>query len=323
MRTIVAAIGVLGLVAVATCSLIGWPLATYRGGDFFAFWAGSRSVIEGQDPYDLAWWTAIHAREGSAELTFLWPPSGPRWPSVYPLWTDLMFAPFAIVPIAVGAAAWLVSQTLAVRAVVVVLWRLVEGRAKGGLVLVLAIVVGSYPFTLLIVGGNMTGWLFAIYWGAVAFALAGRPTRAGALLGLLLLKPQAFLVAGPVALATISKARPRAVLASLGVAALLFGSALVVRPTWISEWLASVAVARTVPLSNATLWTLDRAIGAGPFSGPVAVVALLPGGPPAAWRCCLPQSWSSMSCPGSSTRSPSSGAGKSSMRSCQCSRSAS
>ena len=129
---IMAGLVILGLVAVTVGSLLGWPLATYRDGDFFAFWAGSRSVIEGQDPYDLAWWTAIHAREGSAELTFLWPPSGPRWPSVYPLWTDLTFVPFAIVPIAVGAAAWLVTQTLAVLAVVVVLWRLVDGRAISG-----------------------------------------------------------------------------------------------------------------------------------------------------------------------------------------------
>ena len=360
---IVAGVVILGLATVALLSLVGWPLATYRDGDFFAFWAGSRSIIEGQDPYDLAWWTVIHAREGSSELSFLWPPSGARWPSVYPLWTDLVLAPFAAVPIAVGAAAWLVTQTLAVLAVVIVLWRRIPGRAKGSLPLVLAILVGSYPFTLLIVGGNMTGLLFAIYWSAVALALAGRQSRAGALLGLLLLKPQAFLVAGPVALATIWKARPRAALASLGVAAVLFVSALVVRPTWIPEWLSAVAIARTVPLSNATLWTLDRAIGGAPFTGPLAVVALLVGSawwsatrrpswlwlicastavsiavapygwsydellliplalpiiatasgwrPGHDWRCCLRPRRSSMSSRGSSTRSRSSGVGKS------------
>ena len=274
MRVTIALAAVAWLVAVAGCAVTGWPLAIYRDGDFFAFWAGSRSLFEGRDPYDLAWWTAIHAREGSAELTFLWPLSGPQWPSVYPLWTDLVFLPVAIVPIGFGAAVWLVSQVMAVLAVVVVLWRLILGHARTSLLLVIAIVTGSYPFWLLIVGGNMTGWLFAIYWGAVGLALTERYASAGAIIGLVLLKPQALLVAVPAALATLPRQRPRAALAGLAVATALFVTTIVLRPAWIGEWLSSLAIARTVPLSNSTVWTLDRAIGQVPWIGPAMAIGL-------------------------------------------------
>lgn len=273
---VIIAVAFLWAVAVTAGALTGWPSSLYRDGDFFGFWAGSRSVLEGRDPYDLAWWVAIHAREGSAELTYQWPPVGPRWPSVYPLWTDLAFVPFAALPFRIAAAAWLVSQVTAVLAVVVVLSRLILGttrNAAGGLALGLAFVVGSYPFWLLIAGGNMTGWLFAIYWGAVACVLTGRERTGGALVGLLLLKPQAVLAAVPAVLAALPRDRVWAFGAGLAVAAGLLVSATAVQPSWIGEWLSAVGILRTAGVSNATLWTLDRVVEI-PLAGPAAVGGL-------------------------------------------------
>lgn len=193
--------------------------------------------------------------------------------SSYPLWTFLVFLPFALVPFPAAAVAWLVAQlALVVLGLAVLAKTLDLGRAS---VRVLALLLlGSESLWFLVEGGNMTGFAFAAFALSVSAALRGRPALSGASLAFVLLKPQSFVV---VALAMLAAFDPRRRLrfaaGGVAVAAALVAASLVVQPGWPLAWLGDVAELQGTTGSNATGWTLAREL-----PGAVAV-ALLAGAP--------------------------------------------
>lgn len=229
------------MVAVAVASaatvllvVIGWPASMYQHADMTQFWLAPRTLLEGRTPY--AVWD---------------------WP--YPLWTALALLPLGLVPLEIAAAAWLVIQALAVAFVLWLIARvvLVTDFRRDGLVLA-ALAVSAQPVWLLVGGGNMTGLLFALFGGALVARVAGRPVLAGALLGLLVTKPLAFLVSAPV-LALAGPHWLRALAAAAGVAAAFVGVSFVVQPGWLGEWVGNAVALQTSTGSNATGWTVARA----------------------------------------------------------------
>jgi len=244
----------------------GVPGATHRDGDFLQFWLQPRALLEGASPYDPAWWAAIHTRIGARPLFS---------EAVYPPYDAFAFLPLALLPLSYAAALWLVAQLLAVTVVAIGLARRIRDRA--GQMIFLAIVGAFQPLWLLVVGGNVTGFLFAALGGAYLAALDRRYVRCGALLGLLVVKPHPFLFLGIVAIVWADRSERRAlILGALATAGPLVAVTLALRPSWYAEWLPAALGLQGAPGSNATVWTLGRLAGVEmPLLGGAVALAVI------------------------------------------------
>ncbi|MDE3102321.1 MAG: DUF2029 domain-containing protein [Chloroflexota bacterium] len=253
-RARAAALVLLGVLAVAALEFLGWPASIYRSGlaDMPQFWGAPRALLEGRSPYD-------------------------EWSWPYPLWTAVALLPLGLFPLAVAAPLWLVAQLAAVLAALAALARrvLVSDEARDR-VLLFGIAVAMPPTWLLVGGGNMTGLLFAAFAGAFVAALSGRPGLAGALLGLLVTKPMAFLVSAPVfVLVAPATVRPRLIATALAVVAALVAASFVLVPDWVAPWLTNVAALGGSTGSNATGWTAGRVAGPAPYATTTSAVGIV------------------------------------------------
>lgn len=248
---IIVVIAIAALVAAVVLGAIGVPASTYRDGDFLQFWIQPQALFEGASPYDPGWWAAIHGRVGARALFA---------EAVYPPYDAFAFLPLALIPLSYAAALWLVAQVVAVAAVAVALARRISDR--GGQGLFLAVVVSFQPLWLLVVGGNVTGFLFAAFGGAYLAALDRRMVRCGALLGVLAVKPHPFMFLAVAVLASVERAQRRAlILGALTTAGPLLAVTALLRPSWYAEWLPAALGLQALPGSNATAWTIARLIG--------------------------------------------------------------
>ena len=256
MRTAAAAAAaiVVWLAAVVALIVIGWPADRYRHNDFVGFWAGPRVLLEGGNPYDLPTWLAIYDRIGSEGHALV--PRGTA--SGYPLTTAVVFAPLGLLPVAIAAPVWLVTQVAAALVAVVALCRhVLRPEASRDLPLVVAFAASSQPAWVLAEGGNLGGFLLAIVAGALALLLRGHAVLGGAVLGLLVVKPHPFLLFVPLLLLALPRrAALRAVAGGAAVAAGIVVLSLLLRPGWIAEWLVSVRRIQAVPVGRATAYGL-------------------------------------------------------------------
>ena len=266
-RRIAIAVVLAACAAVALLGAIGWPASAYQDGDFTQFWIQPHALLDvGGDPYDTAWWAAAHTRIGQR-------PENAQ--AVYPPHDAIAFLPFALLPFPYAAAAWIVAQLVAVSLALWLLASRVLPRAGRGLFL--AVSLGFQPLWLLAVGANVTGFLFALIAGAFLAVTERRLFLAGALLGLLVVKPHPFAFLAVALLVTASwPERRRVGLGALCTAGPLVGAAIALRPGWYAEWLGSAVALAASPRSNATVWTLDRVTGLPSWSGP-AVAGLVIG----------------------------------------------
>jgi glycosyl transferase family 87 len=239
--------------------LLGFPASDYRHNDFAGFWVGSRLLLEGVDPYDPAVFLAAHEQIGSLHRAINPPGIGYG----YPLTTAVVFAPFALLPVEVAAPLWLVVQTAAAGLALVSLLRTLSPFLRRDLPVLVALAASSQPAWLLAVGGNLGGYLTAIAAGATVLLLRDRPFAAGALAGLLVVKPHPLLIALPLILLALPR---RAAVRFAGGAALVGGTvvvaSLIVLPGWVSEFFVSMTRIAGAPVPRATLFGLlgpDRA----------------------------------------------------------------
>lgn len=253
MRIVVVLL-VVGGVATAILAMIGWPADRYRDNDYMGFWAGSRAVIEGLDPYDAATWVGLHLREGSRGLAIVPPATG----FGYPLTAAIVFVPFALLPIGVAAPLWFVVQvTLAMLALALLGRQLFPATLRRDLPVLIALAATSQPAWVLAEGGNLGGFLLAIAAGSGALLLAGRPRAAGAIAGLAVMKPHPFLGAAPLLLAALPRRTAlRLGLGALSVSAAVGVASLAIRPGWIAEWLVSLGRIQAAPVGRATAFGL-------------------------------------------------------------------
>ncbi|HEV2009866.1 MAG TPA: glycosyltransferase family 87 protein [Candidatus Limnocylindria bacterium] len=242
-----------------------WPARAYRSGDFFGFWAASRAVIEGASPYDPVWFADLARRSGAVFSSYR---------SVYPPWTAFALLPFGLLPFALASPAWLIGQLAVVGAAVLLLAQRMSARERPVFATVVAF---SQPLWLLVVGGNISGFLAGAVGGSFLAAAAGRPRLAGACFGLVALKPHPFLLVGlAAALAATARERRGFAVGALATAGPLIGAALALRPAWLGEWLGSASALQATTGSNATLWTVGRIVGAerSPLAAAAVIVAI-------------------------------------------------
>lgn len=271
----------LGLAAVALLLLAGWLAASgarwYRTADLFCLIEGARFVSVGQDPYDEAAWRPL------IERTYPDPfrGSGPtscvaRYAS--PLWTAVVMLPFALVPLEVGTSLWMAVSFGA--AVAGMRWIWLASRGAKRLAPVFAVlVVGSQPFWLLVVGGQVTGVLLGVLGLGVWLASWGRPFGAGAALALLAIKPQVFGVFVPaVAVREAAAGRRAPLFGAVGTGALLLGASLAARPDWVGQWIAEITERRLAYAELfATSWGLAKDLFGTSALAPILVALVTAG----------------------------------------------
>jgi glycosyl transferase family 87 len=248
---------VLGVAALSTALLvaIGWPASAYRDNDFASFWVMGRMLLDGRDQYDFAAYLAAHRAIGSRALTIVVEGT----PTFYPLTTALLCAVFAAFPLAVAAPLWLVSQIVAAAAAVVALGRRLFTAAtlRRDLFVVLGLAASTQPAWLLAGGGNMGGFLLAIAASSAALLIDGRAFAAGAVAGLLVIKPHVLLFAFVALVLVLPRATVLRFLAGAGsVAGALTAFTLLLRPSWIAELLDQLGRIATYASRQATVFGL-------------------------------------------------------------------
>ena len=255
------------VLATVVLYVLGWPASQYVHVDFAGFWVGSRMLLDGADPYDFGPFLEMHQRIGSRGLAI----NPPGTAYGYPLTTALVLAPFALLPVSAAAPLWLVTQaTLALGALVALSRRLFGAEARRHLPIFLALAVACQPAWLLAVGGNLGGYMLAIAATSAALLLAGRPSAAGAVAGLLVIKPHPLLIALLLILLVLPR-RDAVRMAASGaaVAGGIVLVTLVLRPGWIGEFLVPLSRIGGAAVPRSTLFGL-----VGPALGPATWIVV-------------------------------------------------
>lgn len=243
------------LVALAVVLTIGLNalIVTSRGGmlnsDFFGLWAGGRAVLLGLNPYDTGVWADLHAQSGSTWLE----------PFFYPPFTALVFAPVSLLPVRLAAVAWLtLSEAMVVAALFLAQrglnWR---SRPEDGLVLAVGVLLFR-PMILTLSSGQLSALLLLIASTAFYALRRDRPFLAGALLGLLIIKPQVAGVVLPLALVWLVRRRQgRAVTGLFATNAVGLAASWLMLPNRLGSWrrLVNVKMSTISPFTP-TAWGL-------------------------------------------------------------------
>jgi len=242
------------LAVVVVLALVGWPASQYRHNDFAGFWVGSRMLLDGADPYDFEPFLAMHRAIGSQGLAI----NPPGTAYGYPLTAALVFSPFALLPVEIAAPLWLVTQVALASVALVLLGRqLFPTTFRRDMVALFGIGAACQPAWLLAAGGNLGGYLLAITAASSALLIAGRPFVAGAIAGLLIVKPHPLLAALLiVALALPRRDALRALAGAAAVAGPILLVTLALRPGWISEFLLPFTRIAGAPVPRSTLFGL-------------------------------------------------------------------
>ncbi|HUQ41434.1 MAG TPA: glycosyltransferase 87 family protein [Candidatus Limnocylindrales bacterium] len=262
--------------AVLALAVTGWPARTYIDSDFMQYYAGSHALIERASPYDQTWWNDFHRRSGSIVATGAPHTGDPAtdWTTPYPLWVFLLLVPFALVPLAVAAPLFALTQIALVLAATFALATVVLRQSPGRVPFAVVSVAASQPLWALTYGGNVTGFAAAGLTAALAALLTGRAFLAGVLLAGCLLKPHLFLVAAiaMVFAARSDQRRPLAI-GAIGSALVLLAISFALDPGWVPGWLRAASRLQETSFSNASGWTILRPVTTQ-FVGPSAAIVI-------------------------------------------------
>jgi hypothetical protein len=208
--------------------LIG-PKYNAPGIDFMVFWEAARAALSGNLPLlnDGARFTARLNADFARWLTG----PLPLHPWIYPPHFLLLLLPFGLLPFA-AAYALFIAGTLALAA-----WALLAGeRGERRLVLAGALVLSPAAAIDAIAGQN--AFLTAALLVGGMRLVSSRPFLGGALLGLLTMKPQLFLMV-PVALAASRQGRALAACCATAAALIAASVAVFGAGPW-HDWLAAL-----------------------------------------------------------------------------------
>jgi hypothetical protein len=233
-----------------------------RGPDFLTHYTAGRMVLAGEAAqlYDLP-------VQAAAQEAALGAPLDRPSPFLLPPAAALIFVPFATLPYQAAATLW-AATTIALMAFSLrLVWPLSPLRGQVSGVFAALALVGTYPVSMNLVGGNNAALWLTIYALGARYLLSGQAVAAGVVLGFGALKPQLFL-AVPVLL--LIQRRWRALGAAAGIAVVLAAISLVMvgldGARQYIGFLTSSAYQAEVAIPNA--WRM--------FSLPAFVRSLLP-----------------------------------------------
>ncbi|NWJ44890.1 MAG: DUF2029 domain-containing protein [Chloroflexi bacterium] len=176
---------------------------TSKGNDFGVFWTASRTIWQGENPYD----------SGQGGIFYnIWMGTGGTTYDVFisPYYLTAIFMPLAVFPLGISVTLWLLlSQLLMASALVFILkssqpeynplW-LLQGLG--------IILIWRYTF-LVMMGGNISLLLLFAMATSYYFSFNKRPFTAGLFCGLLILKPQTVFLIVPLLLLVPSSSQNR------------------------------------------------------------------------------------------------------------------
>jgi hypothetical protein len=259
----------LGAIILVASGYADRPPEVVMHNDFAAFWGGSRTIIDGADPYDLAAYVATITRFGTEH------PPGYNF-YAYPSWVAVAFIPFALLPVPVGSAIWTIGGIVAA----VFALRLLLRQCCGGVPVIHTLagltLLASQPARLTVLVGQWGFVLLAATAAAVAWLSAGGAARAGASASLFVVKPQLFVGSAlGLAVAAIARGHARRFLgAALGITAFAIVVSLIALPDWPSAWRSTVpnVVLPDPPQTTTTFTLLYGVFGRGGIPIAIAVI---------------------------------------------------
>lgn len=235
------------LIVVVILVIVGLTTANYRfssnspgGNDFIPRWLGTRLLLtQGQNPYSeetsLAIQQFIYGRPADVnedQVLF-----------VYPLYSALLFTPFALIGDYVFArAVWMTTLQVALLAMAFVALRLADWRpALPMLALILLFALTWYHGARPLINGNAS-ILMALFVAAALFAIKeGRDVVGGILLASATIKPQAVILIVPLILLwALSKKRAVLITSTVVSVVSLALLAALVEPGWLLQNLEQV-----------------------------------------------------------------------------------
>jgi hypothetical protein len=210
--------------------------------DFGVFWLGTRTLWQGGNPYDYApngVYQSLAAAQGGVADNFL-----------SPLFVTIIFAPFALFPLAAAALLWLLFNQLLLVVSVGLTLRLVGQRLTPNVILIAAglVIFWRYSFQVMILNNLSIMMLFGV---VLSYYLSrtGKPFWAGGVAAFLLVKPQLVFFIVPLLLVLPEKNANGKVswfnwqrwlgFGATGLVLAAYSFAL--RPAWITEWLQSTS----------------------------------------------------------------------------------
>ena len=245
------------------------PIFDYVNKDFMTFWAGSRAILEGVDLYNDQLWEPFRAKYGSSWM--------PNATAPYPLWTFILTLPFALFSVEVGAALWLmVSQVLLAVCILGLLYRVFQFKpTTNETFFILVVAFASIPNILILVNGQFTYFLLAIFTLFLFLLQRKRPFWAGMILSLIVLKPNIFILFMPL-FAFWLLLRKRWSIIGGGVAGLTVMLILswLILPGWIVGWVAVRSKTAVVTITP-TVWGLAADLFGSGWFFPGLVLAVL------------------------------------------------
>lgn len=239
-RVVVVALFVLALYALLAFGVYAGLTSHVLGAnDFYSRWEGARALLlRGENPYSDAVTREIQigmygrlALPGEDQVAF-----------AYPLYVIFLIAPFVPLPYALAQAGWMALLVLAVFGGAVALIHFY--RLPTSPLLLVAL-----PFSALLfypsVRGIFNGQITLASFFFIAMALwaigANAEVAAGILLALATIKPQPAILLTPIVLIWAWRQRRLKIVASaLGALSVLAGVAVLLVPTWLSDFLEGI-----------------------------------------------------------------------------------
>jgi hypothetical protein len=261
-------------VGLAAVVIFFWDLRVAMLGvdDFATIWTGPRAFLLGLDPYDPATWQATAVRIGSER--------NPSFNEVYlyPPWVTIALAPLALLPASVAVVVWTVigmgTAVIAMRA----LLRAYVPELDWTHGIVGLLLTFSAPAAVTFLTGQWT-FLFVAALAAIVLCLrARRPTAAGLLALVMLVKPPLFVFTA-LGLAVRAlwprsadpKTGRRFVLVATGAGLATIAVSWLIIPSWWPAWFEHVAAVQVgiEPVTIKTLFFTLFGVNGGWLAPPV------------------------------------------------------
>jgi hypothetical protein len=273
----------LSFLVLVVVTIIGLPVAglmvssiSYANTDFFKIWLTARLALSGQDAYSQAVWIGAHATYGAEWVT--------EATSLYPLPLGLLFSPLGALDLFPAYVLWTWLTVVMLTASALLLLPAAGSMQRHYILPVLAGIACFRPTIPLLLNGQLAGFFLFVCVLVCLLWEKGRWFWGGALLSLLLLKPN---VGAPViALACLYLLANRRWSAMAGIAAAslaMLAAGLARQPNWVAEYVLVLLNKNTETFGfSPTVWGL-AAMGCGftldctQVAGSVLAVGLVAG----------------------------------------------
>jgi hypothetical protein len=229
-------------------------LIPYVNHDFMSFWAGGRAMLEKMDPYDPEEWASLFGRYGSDWI------SNPQ--SLYPIWTTILFAPFALIRLDYSVSLWLAMSELILGFCSFLLLNL-SGHFRFRGLDIFIILCSSFLFrgtVSTLTSGQITFLLVLVITVFLFFVRRAEYFLAGFVLAFISIKPNPFILFAPaMVIWLIARRYWRAIAGALTGVTSLFVLGWMVDPGWFVKWL-NVREKTILTYQTSTVWGLSYEI---------------------------------------------------------------